>query len=64
MIMTLVMRAMMVLISTGCCNKKYSLTKKIDAPPYHSINNAQSLFGDRFTRYAGIHPADRFEMKS
>jgi hypothetical protein len=32
MIMIPVMCAMMVLISTGLHNKKYSLTKKIDAP--------------------------------
>jgi hypothetical protein len=32
MIMTRAMRAMMVLISTGLHNNKYSLTKKIDAP--------------------------------
>ena len=64
MIMTFEMCAMMVLISIGRCYKKYSLSKKIDAPLYHSINTVQSLFGDRFTRYTGIHPADRFEMKS
>jgi hypothetical protein len=64
MIMTFVMCAMTVLISTGNCSKKYSLVKNIDASLWHSINAAQSLFGDRFTRYTGIHPADRFEMKS
>jgi hypothetical protein len=62
--MTCAMYSMMVLTSTRLWSKEYSLAQKIDAPLYHSINTAQSLFGDRFTRYTGIHPVDRFEMKS
>jgi hypothetical protein len=33
MIMTRRAHVMMILISTGRCRKKYSLAKKIDAPP-------------------------------
>lgn len=31
---------MMILISTGDCNNKYSLMQKIDITPVHSITNA------------------------
>jgi len=44
MIMTCILLAIMILISTGFDNEKYSLVKKIDTTPVHSINRRNRVY--------------------